>query len=207
MKASMMARLSGALWALAWMWPLIGSVITIADGSVPRPALAGLGLAAFVVLYLILVTNGFDESRPRRTALDTTMLLVCAALGLTLLWAYGLYNQWANIILYVAVAGAVVLRNATAIAWVVGSCVVFLVYCTVGPARHAGPGEWATLSFGILLASALVFTIKRMMTYIDQLGSTRAKLAETAVSEERLRFSRDLHDLLGHTMSLIVVKA
>src|SRR5262249_31364830 len=35
---------------------------------------------------------------------------------------------------------------------------------------------------------------------------SREELARLAVSEERLRFARDLHDLLGHTLSLMVVK-
>ena len=32
-------------------------------------------------------------------------------------------------------------------------------------------------------------------------------MARSAVEKERLRFSRDLHDLLGHTLSVIVVKS
>ncbi len=39
------------------------------------------------------------------------------------------------------------------------------------------------------------------------LAATRERLARAAVVEERERFSRDLHDLLGHTLSVIVVKA
>ena len=42
---------------------------------------------------------------------------------------------------------------------------------------------------------------------VDQLKATRQALARSAVAQERLRFSRDLHDLLGHTMSVIVVKS
>jgi two-component system response regulator DesR len=57
------------------------------------------------------------------------------------------------------------------------------------------------------MASALVQVIKQMQRYIRILRDTRAELAQNAVAEERLRFARDLHDLLGHTMSVIVVKA
>ena len=39
------------------------------------------------------------------------------------------------------------------------------------------------------------------------LREARAELAELAVAEERLRFARDLHDLLGHDLSLIALKA
>jgi two-component system sensor histidine kinase DesK len=40
-----------------------------------------------------------------------------------------------------------------------------------------------------------------------ELREARAELAELAVAEERLRFARDLHDLLGHDLSLIALKA
>ena len=42
---------------------------------------------------------------------------------------------------------------------------------------------------------------------VRELRAARQELARRAVEEERLRFSRDLHDLLGHTLSVIVVKS
>lgn len=41
----------------------------------------------------------------------------------------------------------------------------------------------------------------------DKLRAAREEIARLAVAEERLRFSRDLHDLLGHSLSVIVLKA
>ena len=40
-----------------------------------------------------------------------------------------------------------------------------------------------------------------------ELWAARDELARTAVAEERLRFARDLHDLLGHSLSLIALKS
>jgi two-component system sensor histidine kinase DesK len=42
---------------------------------------------------------------------------------------------------------------------------------------------------------------------ITELREAREEVARLAVAEERLRFARDLHDLLGHSLSLIVVKS
>jgi two-component system sensor histidine kinase DesK len=39
-----------------------------------------------------------------------------------------------------------------------------------------------------------------------ELRAAREELARLAVSEERLRIARDLHDLLGHSLSLIALK-
>src|SRR5262249_14721323 len=42
---------------------------------------------------------------------------------------------------------------------------------------------------------------------VAQLRRAREELARAAVNEERLRFARDLHDLLGHSLSTIVLKS
>ena len=41
----------------------------------------------------------------------------------------------------------------------------------------------------------------------QELRLARREIARLAVSEERLRFARDLHDLLGHSLSLITLKS
>ena len=55
--------------------------------------------------------------------------------------------------------------------------------------------------------SALWLLIGGLLRANEALRDARAELAELAVAEERLRFSRDLHDLLGHDLSLIALKA
>jgi two-component system sensor histidine kinase DesK len=46
----------------------------------------------------------------------------------------------------------------------------------------------------------------RLVRVLDELQGTRAQLAELAVGQERLRVSRDLHDLLGHSLSAVSLK-
>ncbi|HEY9483793.1 MAG TPA: ATP-binding protein [Micromonosporaceae bacterium] len=53
-------RIIGGLWAAAWMWPLISPVIALAQGKISNPLWPALGLATFVGLYIVVVTNGFD---------------------------------------------------------------------------------------------------------------------------------------------------
>ncbi|MEU5992584.1 sensor histidine kinase [Spirillospora sp. NPDC047418] len=48
---------------------------------------------------------------------------------------------------------------------------------------------------------------RRMWDLHQETYAARDVLARLAVTEERLRFSRDLHDLLGHSLSLIAVKS
>jgi two-component system sensor histidine kinase DesK len=49
--------------------------------------------------------------------------------------------------------------------------------------------------------------IARLSSALGEVHAARAELARIAVTEERLRLARDLHDLLGHTLSLIILKS
>ncbi|HZD99597.1 MAG TPA: histidine kinase [Micromonosporaceae bacterium] len=206
-------RATGVIWAGAWMWPLIPPLIASLRSQVPHAVWASVGLIAFMVLYLIVVTNAFDEDRRQRRGglprLDVALLLVLAALGMTLFIAYrDEPSGWWNIMLYIAVVGVALLPLRLAAAWTLGVIGVTVSWALVARGADAPDlGGLAQIVFGTLMAGALVQVIKQMQRYIRILRDTRAELAQNAVAQERLRFARDLHDLLGHTMSLIVVKA
>ncbi|MFM9662680.1 histidine kinase, partial [Streptomyces scabiei] len=70
-------------------------------------------------------------------------------------------------------------------------------------------GGWDALNvaYGTFLSTMVTAAILSLSEAVRELRAAREELAERAVEEERLRFSRDLHDLLGHTLSVIVVKS
>jgi two-component system sensor histidine kinase DesK len=53
----------------------------------------------------------------------------------------------------------------------------------------------------------LMLLLRDLRQRNDELTAARAELARMAVAAERERFARDLHDLLGHTLSVITLKA
>jgi two-component system, NarL family, sensor histidine kinase DesK len=57
------------------------------------------------------------------------------------------------------------------------------------------------------LAACFAYNASRRVELVGKLRETRAELARMAVADERLRIARDLHDLLGHSLSLITLKA
>ncbi|OXM43998.1 histidine kinase [Amycolatopsis alba DSM 44262] len=59
----------------------------------------------------------------------------------------------------------------------------------------------------ILNTGLMVFGLIWLVRLVTELGETRKRLAEVAVAEERLRFARDLHDLLGMSLSAIALKS
>ena len=198
-------KISGLIWAAIWMWPLLGPAGAIASGKVHPVALAAAGLLAFAALYLTLVLAGFgDRGRgpSRRTVLGLVLLAVIG-IGLTFAYVHA-PGGWLSVLLYVGAAGAAVLRRQAAAGWIVGT-----VALIVGLGLLAGrsPGEVGAQAFTSSMACVLVVVVKQMMGYIHELRDAQAELATAAVAEERLRFARDLHELLGHTLSVMVVKA
>ena len=79
----------------------------------------------------------------------------------------------------------------------------------LGVAVALYPGYGNVISAAILppVSGFFAHSAERRNQLIVRLRETRAELARMAVAEERLRIARDLHDLLGHSLSLIALKA
>jgi len=73
----------------------------------------------------------------------------------------------------------------------------------------AGASGASAISYGAttLGVGLLMVLMRDLRMRNQQLTEARAELARTAVIQERERFARDLHDLLGHTLSVIALKA
>jgi len=62
-------------------------------------------------------------------------------------------------------------------------------------------------SVGTVMIGLIVFGMLWLSRLAAELDNSRRRLAEMAVAEERLRFARDLHDLLGMSLSAIALKS
>ena len=114
-------------------------------------------------------------------------------------------SQWLPTWVLLANALAVVLRGrwlALGIAAVAGAS----MWAAWSVTPHEASRMWAE-GFVVLLAGVASAAFTALIDTVAELRRTRAELARVAVTEERERFSRDLHDLLGHTLSVMVVKA
>ncbi|MBM7084842.1 sensor histidine kinase [Micromonospora humidisoli] len=188
-----------------WFWLLLPPSTAIAHGQVRPTAVAAAGLVTFALLYLALVAVPVaDLVVP--PVLFHLGLLVFAALGVGLAGAYaGGPEGWLILLTYVATAGAVgLVRPVQGFAWVGGSAVAVL---TIGLAHRVPVGDIAASALITVLAGAMTLAFTRTARLVAELRRAQQELARTAVEQERLRFARDLHDLLGHTLSLVVVKA
>jgi signal transduction histidine kinase len=65
-----------------------------------------------------------------------------------------------------------------------------------------GPWTWAA---GLLLGWLFGAAIGRLWQLVDELQDSRAQLAESAARQERNRIARELHDLVGHNFSVVLL--
>ncbi len=70
--------------------------------------------------------------------------------------------------------------------------------------------SWLAILQDIVFIPAIVFIMRSIIWSITtswELRAAREEIARLAVVNERLRIARDLHDLLGHSLSLITLKS
>ena len=104
---------------------------------------------------------------------------------------------------YVAVACVMCLQ--TRWAWLVSVAVALTTYAATlwvpGWQRDEG------ILFGTLVATLAIWGITQAINRNIEVLSVREENARLALDDERNRFARDLHDILGHSLTVITVKA
>ena len=59
---------------------------------------------------------------------------------------------------------------------------------------------------GLAIPTAVLYGVARLVRAFDELHATRIELAQSAVGNEQLRLSRDLHDPLGPSLTAVSLK-
>ncbi|SDP62770.1 sensor histidine kinase [Lentzea jiangxiensis] len=102
-------------------------------------------------------------------------------------------------------AGSALLVLPRRVRWLV----FFAVALSNGAIRSLYVSDPAQLAYYVvqsMVAGLVVYGLSRLPTLVAELETARSELADLAVSQERLRFARDLHDLLGFSLSAITLK-
>jgi two-component system sensor histidine kinase DesK len=103
-------------------------------------------------------------------------------------------------------AGTMLLTLPTAIASVLFTSIVASM--AVIQANFGGTlSDVAYTTVSTVITGLVVYGLSRLANLVSEVHAGRTRLAELAVAEERLRFARDLHDLLGYSLSAITLKS
>jgi signal transduction histidine kinase len=196
---------------LAWFGAFAGvAELAESDGRIPVvPVILGvLGLAAFTVFYVRIVRAAVaGMAANREIAASAALVVVLLLIEEGQLWSWGLLAPaWASGV-------ALLLRRPGAIAASAGAAVAGLLLVPLGDGSlvTSPPGDLRLAVVGYLLTAVVLPWMNRFQLWFWQVVRTaeegKEAQAQLAVTEERLRFSRDLHDLVGHSLSAIAVKS
>jgi len=93
---------------------------------------------------------------------------------------------------------------------------VAVAVAAVAPDARRPSGAWSSFTLGALVAASWVlgYALRTRRDYVAELKDRAARLeaaegerAARAVMDERLRIARELHDVIGHSISLIAVQS
>ncbi|MCX4628979.1 histidine kinase [Streptomyces sp. NBC_01443] len=199
--------------------PLVGSA-AVRTSSRPVAAAFFPALCAHSVLVAFLSSRALDwlvgrRARPVRLAVATAVLTAVACLAALVLRKTGHIDASAAPSLVIGMS-----------CFATGSLVLCLkrvrrMWC-VAPAATAGtavvmvalglpPGEVAGYAVGVLLSGlfmSLAYGFSGwLLNTVHELERARELQAQLAVAEERLRFGRDLHDVMGRNLAVIALKS
>ena len=193
-------RLLGPLFGMVFLIYPVRAVLT----SDPTPARVSLALGGAALFASVFLWSMWTQ-RPLRSASAepsevsgrrvTIAFLAVLAVSLNLV----LGSEWLVLFFHVNIPAGMLLLARDAYVAIASLAVVTFALGTV-------PGmAWLALPTAAVGLWATAFV--RQIAAVAELRSAREELARLAVNEERLRFARDLHDLLGHSLSLITLKS
>lgn len=170
-----------------------------------RGAVGLLTLTLFALGYLVSFTWARHlRVTGQQVARRWTGQLLVAAMGLlsaVACWAVG--QEATTTFVFLAVALVQWFRTKVAAGLVLGLVFVAELLSQVVPGWTREPA----LIFSIVVAAFAMWGFTQLLLRNVDLLAAREENARLAVQEERNRFARDLHDILGHSLTVITVKA
>ena len=194
--------LFAAMWLvyLSYPWSAAWSSAAGIPRTVSLVSVAGFAAVFLLGFYRLRVRRlrGADEPRP-------WVVWLVLAVEAALVGGMGLAareNALAGLV-FIAVSSMFFLPVREA----VGVVVVLVAAGEVLPRTIPGWAPTDSLGLQVVIASVAVFGVTQVMARNVELARARTELADLAVARERERMARDVHDILGHSLTVITVKA
>jgi len=191
----------GRIWGLVFAGAYLAYLVPAGYELLVSSQVAAIGaLVLFVAGYVWYWLNlAYERELPRRTLV--LLVGMCAiATGITL-WNH----DWLALFTYCVVVSAASTWNRRHV--IALTAPVLLLALALALFTHAPVGEWPYALGGAALAALSLVGVGFLLETNFELRQAREEVGRLAVAEERLRFARDLHDLLGHSLSVIVLKS
>ncbi|WP_460526046.1 sensor histidine kinase [Flindersiella endophytica] len=186
----------GGAW-LVFLFVPVTSAFERHEGTAARIAIVALAVvfgAAYVPVFFI----GWNPRYRRWAHADLAVLVVLTGLFCLAAGEIGLFPA-----VFIAAAGVTVLEPRAALVF----ALTLIAACLVLPLLMPGWESDFSSAFSVAMSSLASFGFAQLLRSNRELSEAQSRIAELAVNEERVRFSRDLHDILGHSLTVITVKA
>jgi two-component system sensor histidine kinase DesK len=196
-------RVLGPLLALVWVVYLLQP--WQAAWQAPHGAVRTLALVAVAVQAALFSVLALAGGPARRRGLlrrwGWAMVAgqaVCVALAAPAAGSDALVG-----LIFVSVSAVIALPRR----WALVAVVAALAGTMLVPRLVPGWRTLDDLTLSIALASAAVFAFVQLVAANRELTTARDEVAVLAVDRERERIARDMHDILGHSLTVVAVKA
>ena len=201
-------RLYAYFWLVCLVFPIFSLIQTPPFGL--HLLIAASGLTIFTVTYFwVMWPHPLNEQARSRYKLRASITLITGLTILVLFLSiiYGSSFLWLFLGVSAIAGTTLSFRNASI---VVFGLTLLTLGLSVSASRSILSANWLQIIPLVLLVRGLgldMIGFVRLSDALRELYTAREELARQAVTEERLRMARDLHDLLGHTLSLITLKS
>ncbi|MFC4497961.1 MULTISPECIES: sensor histidine kinase [Streptomyces] len=157
------------------------------------------GLVAAVVLQMRHSSPEATRWSPSRRAISLGLHALVTYLPLLVI-----KQEWGGMAGFLA--GSVLLLVPGALSWVLFAAVVLSILVP-GILLGLDTLDIVYLSVSTAVIGLIVYGLSRLSVLVTELIAAREDLTRLAVVRERLRFARDMHDLLGFNLSAITLKS
>jgi two-component system sensor histidine kinase DesK len=194
-------------WPRAYRWValfFIAYPLVVVFSSQPDPIDAAAALAATAIfLGLIWVGWKVPPNDPRRASWLATGG-VLAILAIAVLLVFRGRHEWLAFFYYASCGASPLLpRQRTLGLITISGIAAGLTILAFG----GDPGEALVQGMSVSVIGLLIFSVNETRRTNRALLAARHEVARLAVADERARIARDLHDTLGHSLSLIALKS
>lgn len=182
---------------LLWAWPTWNLVWSVDEPAIWKVS-ASASLVGFFAAYAFLPPVSW------RRGVRAGLASVCAllVLNVAIIALVGTEALWTWPFLSCAIGMTVLPRRLDLVLILGLSAASLTTQLVTGDPEHAFTQPALVLSLGLMMSA-----FARLIRQTGRLRAAQTELADIAVATERSRMARDMHDILGHSLTVIAVKA